>query len=259
MAIIAYMDESGTHGSETMLMSAWAASEAQWSKFEERATAFFLENDVKIFHAKEWRGGHGDFAGWSMNKKAKFMDDFGALINTTTEIGCTAILKMSDYRMHYVNGVKPKKLQMDTPYGICFRAALAFVAQAAVTLDAWKGEQRTLNVIVEQGHKNAGDVQRLFEMFRHELLERYRGCLGSLTFATKLNCLPLAASDALAYGSYRQEENLKPNVLANHDRSKETYQHNCYRLGIDRDSLISLKADLMRDDELARTSRKRTC
>ena len=120
---------------------------------------------------------------------------------------------------------------------------------------AWKDEARTLNVVVEQGHKNAGDVRRLFELFRGELMDEYRQNLGSLTFATKRGCVPLAASDALAYGSFRQEEDIKPNILANHQRSIETYRGNCYRVGIERESLISLKNDLMQDDA-ARLSRK---
>ena len=71
-----------------------------------------------------------------------------------------------------------------------------------------------------------------------------------MMFATKRDCIPLAASDALANGSFRQEEGFKPNTLAIHDRSKETCRGTCYRPGIERESLIAPKEDLRTDDQL---------
>ncbi len=246
----AYMDESGTHGSETMLITALFGKSKQWQKFEKKTRRLFDKHGVKVFHAKEWKDGDKDFKGWSVDQKVKFLDNFGVIINNNLEIGCNAILKISDYKKYYDNEEKPKKLPRDTAYGVCFRAALSFVVQAALSQNPLY-ERRVLNVVVEQGAKNWADTRRLFEMFRDNLKDEYKGLLGSITYANKKDCLPLAAPDALAYSSWRGEEGIKPTMSAKFSlRSDATYRGNFFGLRIGQESLSALKHDLMLDDAL---------
>lgn len=248
MIITAYMDESGTHGSETLLISAILGNVKQWHKFEKKTQRLFDRNEVKVFHAKEWNGSKGDFKGWKVDRKIKFMDNLAAIINSNLESGCSAILNISDYKKYYDNEEKPKKLPRDSAYGVCFRAALSFAADATLNQHP-HNERRMLNVVVEQGHKNAGDTLRLFEMLRANLKDEYKGLLGTITFADKRDCLPLSAPDALAYGSWRSEEGFEPTMRAKFPlRGDSTYRGNYHRLLIGEETLKWLKHDLMLQD-----------
>jgi hypothetical protein len=243
-----YMDESGTHGSETMLISAVMGRVAHWEKFEKKTKRLYKRYGVNVFHAKEWQDSDGDFKGWKVDKKAVFLDRMGELINNHIEIGCDAILKMSDYKKYYDNEEKPKKLARDSPYGVCFRAALAFMAEKAL---AWEPltERRFFNIVAEQGCKNSQDALRIFEELRGIMLDDYKGLLGTLTFADKRDCLPLCVPDVLAYGTYRKEEGLKPKVrIKTPTRADKTYKGNYYGIWVDKDTLVSLKSDLLGRD-----------
>jgi hypothetical protein len=54
---------------------------------------------------------------------------------------------------------------------------------------------------LESGHKNAGDVIRLYDFFKKRLGSATNRSLAGLIFEDKADCLPLAAADLFAYTS----------------------------------------------------------
>jgi len=62
-------------------------------------------------------------------------------------------------------------------------------------------QELPLTVVLEEGHKNFGDAQRIF----HDLKDSFpSGVLGNMTGASK-DCLPLTAADFLVYTIFRSK------------------------------------------------------
>jgi hypothetical protein len=239
------MDESGTHGSKTMLMAGFAGDVQQWRKFEKKAVRLFAKYGIEVFHAKEWRDGDGDFKGWTVDRKISFLDRFGEIANGTLMVGCHAVLKMADYHEFYVKNLDKPREPINTAYGVCFRAVLAFLSQVAAKANTDK-EPARLDVVLERGHKNAGDALRIFELFKASLLPEWRHLLGTMTLATKNDCLPLAAPDAIALGQWRVEEGYARTMRARGRlRSEANYKNNHFRIGVEKDALLALRRELL--------------
>jgi hypothetical protein len=73
MIYTAYFDESGTHaGAKVSAVAGYIADARQWRKYEKRARQLFKRHGVEVFHAIDVRRGHGNFKGWSVDRKIEF-------------------------------------------------------------------------------------------------------------------------------------------------------------------------------------------
>lgn len=245
MKLTGYLDESGTHDASPLVVMAGFLGEArQWISFERRARRLFARFQVDIFHCIEVRRSEKDFAGWSIDKKLKFLDEFQHIINETLQVGMVAIISREDYA--YYKSLKwPQKVRQDSLYSILFRACASFMIESVIATPQWKnGSEPTLNIIVEQGHKNAPDLTRFYEETKKRIGPH--NAMGGLSFGDKANCLPLAAADLLAYTAWGQEVGQKPMGQFKGDmKAQASYRKNFYRLPLDKDTL-----DLLHDQAL---------
>lgn len=241
MVLTGYFDESGTHaGSELTLMAGFVGDARQWRKFEKRAGKLFGRFRVDIFHAIDVRRSDKDFAGWSVDRKIEFFDEFQHIINETLQRGFASILRNDDYE-YYASLPWPKGARKDSKYGLLFRASLSSIADAALTVDRWAfNDEPKLYIVCESGHPNAPDAIRLYNFFR----ERFQGqskALAGLDFKTKEDCLPLAAADLFAYSVYGDETGRKPiGVAKKPSKSDTSYRGNLYRIVLERQTLDDL-------------------
>jgi hypothetical protein len=109
MVLTAYLDESGTHaGAEVSAMAGFVGNARQWRKYEKRTAGLFKRYGVKVFHAIDVRRGHGDFKGWTVDRKIEFLDEFQHIINDTLESGVVSFIRDEDNK--YYSGLHwPKK------------------------------------------------------------------------------------------------------------------------------------------------------
>jgi hypothetical protein len=91
-------------------------------------------------------------------------------------------------------------------YGICFEAIL--LGMVLKLLDHQRDNPR-LSVVVEDGHKNAGDTARIFEEWKQEWRSVGRDIFRTHSLASKEDSHPLMAVDLNAYGSARRERAIK--------------------------------------------------
>jgi hypothetical protein len=125
MIYTAYPDESSTHaGSAVSTVAGFIANARQWRKYEKRTDRLFKRFGVTIFHAIDIRRGHGDFKGWTVNRKIEFLDEFQHIINDTLENGVSAFIRDDDYK-YYRSLYWPSKARADSKYTIMVRACLA--------------------------------------------------------------------------------------------------------------------------------------
>jgi hypothetical protein len=151
MVFTAYLDESGTHaGADVSAMAGFVSDARQWRKYEKRTGALFKRYGVETFHAIDVRRGHGDFKGWKVDRKIKFLDEFQHIINEVLEGGVSAFICAEDYE-YYCGLHWPKKTRRDSKYTIMFRACLSHVVDVVGHIP--QAKEPRLHVVLEDGHK----------------------------------------------------------------------------------------------------------
>jgi hypothetical protein len=189
-----------------------------------------------MFHAIDVRRGHGDFKGWTVDRKLEFLDDFQQIINDTVESGVAAFIRDEDYK-YYVGLNWPAKSRWDSKYTIMFRACLAQIVDTIGHIQQLK--EPRLHVVLEDGHRNAEDAVRNYNWVR-DRLPNHRALAG-LTFGNKRECLPLAAADNFAYAAWSDKSGQKPiGILKRPSKSNPSYRGNAFWIDLNRDSLDSL-------------------
>ena len=237
MVLTAYFDESGTHaGSPVTGMAGFLADARQWRKYEKRTTKLFTRYGVREFHAIDVRRGHKDFKGWTVDRKLEFLDDFGQVINEALQAGAVSLIREEDFA-YYQTLPWPRKVRRDSKYALLFRGCIAHMIDVVAQIPM--ATEPTLHIVLEDGHNNSEDALRAYNW----ALERtgHKKALAGLTFATKKNCLPLAAADFVAYSAWGQEVGQKPiGELKRPSKTEASYRHNLAKVLLNRDSLESL-------------------
>jgi hypothetical protein len=105
-----------------------------------------------------------------------------------------AALSRDQYLTEYRAAPLPKKFTPDSQYGACFRLCLARL----LALFDMRGGKDRFSVVLEDGHANRFDCDRIFR----DLSNRYRllgrEFLSTFTIAKKRDCQPLMVADMLA-------------------------------------------------------------
>jgi len=209
MILTAYFDESGTHDESPITVVAGVlGNAAQWRKFEVNLQAIQRKYNFRIFHAKEFRARSGEFRGWQPSKCVSLAMEMAELTAKSGIHGVIMSFKNSEFEEFYRGGEKPRKLRLDTKYTLAFRSCLLqFVVQSAARLQHHKKFHATrLHVVMESGHKNAGDAARAFREEADDLRELGSDLLAEITFASKKECLPIMVADFLAYTRFIRGE-----------------------------------------------------
>jgi hypothetical protein len=101
------------------------------------------------------------------------------------------------------------------------------------------GDEPELRVVLEDGHRNAGDVRRFYESAMRKLGRPSRALAG-LSFANK-DCLPIAVADLIACAALMQETGGKPIGSAKHpSKALISYPGNLWRVSIEPEQLLDL-------------------
>lgn len=246
LILTAYFDESGTHaGSPATILSGVMGTANQWARFQADVDKIKKRYGFKIFHAKELKSRSGEFAGWQYEKGRDLLNDL-MLPSSKLMEAITVVLPNDTYEEFYRGGDNPRRLRLDSMYGLCFRYALLnFVHQAMKRLGNHKKFTETrLNVVMEGGHKNAGDAERVFSEMRKELSDLGLDLLQGISFAGKEGCDPIMIADYLASGGLAMER------AGAHDRPRPDETPDLKQTGItvlkmQPEHLTELKADLI--------------
>lgn len=197
MLYTAFFDEADTHGSTpTIIMACFLGTSRQWELFGRRLRNIQQRYGFKIFHATEFTNKKGEFKGWNDAKCRKLVEELTELVRDNLTEGVTVHLEHDRYMNEYRKPPIPKKMHLDSHYGVCFRACLRQL-YAVVQKD---GRKDRLDIVIEDGHKNAGDCLRIFDDLKMRLKTR-RGIdlLGTFKRAKKDAHPALMLADFLAY------------------------------------------------------------
>lgn len=196
MLYTAYFDEADTHGpSPTIIMGGCLGTSSQWEIFGRRLRALQRRDGFKVFHVNELKAKTGEFSGWPDTKCMKLVEDLTTLVRDHLTEGLTVHLERDRYLSEYRAPPIPRKMSLDSQYGVCFRACMRQVL--AIVME--DGKNHRLDVMIEDGHPNVNDCVRIFDDLKWRLRQR-RGIdlLGRITVAKKHQAPPLMAADFLA-------------------------------------------------------------
>jgi hypothetical protein len=201
----AYFDEADTHGSApTVILAAFVGHTHQWHRFGKRLSKIQKRESFSIFHATEFKTRTGEFWGWSDVQRARLINELTSLVQNNLTEGLTIALTRERYETEYRSEPFPPKMHRDSQYGVCFRACMGRLFDLMAEYNC----EPRLNVVMERGHPNVRDCERIFNDLRHHC--ETLACsnfLGKFSIETKVNCPPLMVADMLAatYSMYRKE------------------------------------------------------
>jgi hypothetical protein len=157
-----------------------------------------------VLHTKEFKHRQGEFKGWTNPQRIAVMKEL--LVLTTAEKrfteGVTFTLDNAEYEASYTKtGDDPRRLRIESKYGLCFRNCLLFFAIEALKR-VHRGRPPRLHFVLESGHRNWNEVRDIFAEIKKELLGFNCDILGEITFADKDECDPLMMADFLAHTTW---------------------------------------------------------
>jgi hypothetical protein len=201
--VTTYIDEAGTHGAAPhMIMGALVGRLGQWAYFDKKWRKMLRRNGIAYFHSKEWKHNQGPFKGWDHAKKAALIERASDIQRDTTLFGLTVKIQEADYDLHYKSGERPKKIPLDSMYGLCFRHVVVFVVDTLAK--ALNRSDIAVNFVVEAGHKNDGDLARIFNQMKSDKSGR-PVALGSLILGAKKEFYGLQGADLVSHTFYLAE------------------------------------------------------
>lgn len=191
----AYMDEADTHDREpTIIMSAFLGHAYQWRRFEAKLVKIQREFGFRIFHAKHFKSRSGEFSGWPPEKCKRLIAELTELVSENLTEGLAVHLEYRRFKEEYRASPVPKGMNLDSQYGVCFRACLARI----MTVLRDKGRKPTLHIVLERGNPHSGDCERIFNDFKMLWSENGSEFFGTFTLQDKQSCMPLMVADMLA-------------------------------------------------------------
>jgi hypothetical protein len=204
MIVTAYIDESGTHGGEFVIVGGVVSTVAKWNDFDRLWRKLLARHGVPYFHGVEFRNRRGVFAKFNPASGVHLIERINALIQRRAACGFSIRLDRADYREAWIAGPPIKGVQLDSQYGVCFRFILALLPD--LLSRSFGRDDLVVNIIMESGDKSigAGDAQRVLAQIKREVPEIGRH-LGTLTIGDKRRHPGLQAADAIAYNAFREE------------------------------------------------------
>ena len=197
-----YLDESGTHdGSPATVMGGLLARAERWEQFEKGFVEAQKLHKFRVWHSKQFRRRKGDFKGWTDQQCSALYWDLARLTSQGLTDAVTMTLNNTDYEKHYKSGPKPNKARLDTKYGLCFRFCLYHFIRE-VFKRRYKTKIPALHIVLEAGHNNYGDAERIFLEVKKDFEKRGIYSLGAITKVEKDECGQLMMADFAAHGEY---------------------------------------------------------
>jgi hypothetical protein len=215
MIFTAYLDESGTHdGSNATIMGGFMGTFREEVILGRRLRALQHHYGFTTSHATEFKNRRGDLQGWSDEKGLALIQNMTDMVAKSLSSVVIATLPNDRYRTEYRNAPRPRKVTLDSAYGLCFRMCLVHFLEE---MEKWSPVRKygsKLSVIFEHGHPNAPDAKRIFEETRQNTMALHGADpLGTITTETKQSCARLMVADFLAYTGYMTDVQERAGVV----------------------------------------------
>jgi hypothetical protein len=191
------------------------------------------------------RSGVGEYEDWDNLKIGRVVGALTELARTMLTDGFLTYLEHERYMNEYRKSFTPKGIALDSQYGVCFRTL--FIRMVNVLFATQKTHK--LDVVVERGHTNAKNTERIFNEIKQTLHARGVDLLGTFTLAPKAEAPPLMAADFLAhaYAKMRRPGGIGLEGYANATREPSKGEAGLSFIEFTPDALPELKLEMQRE------------
>jgi hypothetical protein len=225
LMIQAFVDDSGTHDqAKIVLMAGFLSSYQRWRKLESDWNRVLNPPDEvgrpakpRIFHATDCLGkdGHGDFEGWSKDRRNTLVDRLAVIARQRTIWGFGAAFSRQDYQEVVPEWIKYK---WEHPYYLCFFHIAQVLALSRQHFSFPKDEK--IAFVIAHKRKYVGLMSELYDQVRTN--EKVGGVLGKMTpYGEPAEDIPLQAADLIGYliRTFYEKDYFKPGSA--HPRTTE--------------------------------------
>ena len=240
MIIKVYADESGTHaGSNYLMLSGYIGALGKWIALDRAWRRRLAREGLEYFHAVEHNRRRA-------NEDLRY--DLLKLCGKHLACGFTIRLEKRSYDNFYIAGHRPKGIQLDTMYGVCYRYLLSFLLTEIPQL--LNRVDLRVDIMLEAGARGSRDAFRIHADFQKALRE-HEWLLGRVEFGHKKKHPGLQAADSLAHPSFVEERrelplDLRPlrptdTLVTARRTSRDTVIPPVFRLELNAENLAELK------------------
>ena len=260
MIFKAYLDEANT-GTQQPLMTiaGFLGTSPQWRKVARELKTIKRLLGFKEFHAVEFKGKKDDFDGWSDEKCMQLINALARIVREDLTQAISITLPHDMYVTHYRDTPFEKRMPVYSQYGVCLYTILEHLVQV---LEKVPGKHR-LDLMVEDGHKNAGAAHVVFRHTREYLQFKNADILGTVALVKKKEdeLLMMANFQAHASGVFAHMEakyrtrmeviTEKPKTLRSDEALMTNLSHNAISI-----QTIKQRFTWLRDQEMDAWRRK---
>jgi hypothetical protein len=198
---IAFVDESGSHGSTRVLaMATYAAHAVEWARLEHDWKRLLGRMGVATFHMVDCVHRVRDFEGWSQERSNAAIREVVDLILGFNVHGLAAAVLLGDYDQIVTGRARD---EVGTPWHLCFRDLLRGVSERIERLP----QSEWVAFVCDLQDEFSAEAERLYRRIRETPNWPNRNRLGTLTFGSRLDWVGLQVADVLAYETFRHLDN----------------------------------------------------
>jgi hypothetical protein len=215
-----YLDESDDgRRDHVYAIGGWLADMDVWSSFiskwHERITA---ERTLASFHMADCESGWGEFREWPRERRQNLIKDLIKLIVNADIRGFGAAVSMEDYQKVYstlVSDLQRDLLGKGDPHLLVFMQTTLEICMSVNQLPAIEKVHFVYHRKPEIEHKTL----RYFNVAQSDSELPFSVRMGTLSFSTKEDVLPLQAADIIAYELMKMLLNRKERPELNERKS----------------------------------------
>jgi hypothetical protein len=194
----AYLDEANTGTKEPrMIIAGFLGTARQWRNIEAELKRIKRREGFASFHAVEFKAKQDDFHGWSDEKCMSLINALARIVREGITEAVSVTLPYDLYNIHYRNTPFERKMPVYSQYGVCLYTIIEHLIQVLQKIPG----KHHLDLIVEDGHKNAGAAREVFKHIREYLQFKQADILGTVILAKKKECELLMMADFQAHAS----------------------------------------------------------
>ena len=194
--VVAYFDESGTHGdSGVFAIAGYVAAQEDWIRFETDWKRALRRAGISYFHMVEYENRRGPFASWSKEKRHEVLGDLLAAIKAHALIGLAGCVVVADFERVFRPALPTGHPYRD-PYIFCLQVGMERIAHY---FGPHLPRSEKIACVFEEKDKVAHSAARHYEAVKAH--NEWGTLFGSISFGGKVDYIPLQAADVLAYES----------------------------------------------------------
>jgi hypothetical protein len=243
-----FADESGTdNASEAMMLAGYVGTLGKWNLLDELWCKRLKREGLPYFHAVEH------------SRKRRYQSlcwDLLKMCGKHLLFGFNIRLDKKSYEDFYIANFRPRKTQLDTMYGVCYRYIVSVLVQDLPAL--MRRSDLRIDIVLEGGAAGSKDALRVHYQIKKTFPE-LAAMLGSVSFGDKRQRPGLQAADSLAYPALVEERrpglDLRPfpekgTLVEARRATSSTIIPPVFRVHLDAAVLASLKHTILERSDL---------